>query len=40
MKLKAQIKIYQKLVNELGGKFEAKEFISMRLKESCLEHGI
>ena len=32
-----QIKIYQKLVNELGGKFEgAEDFIKSRLKELCV----
>ena len=41
MKLKTQIKIYQKLVSELGGKFEgAEDFINTRLKELCSEHGI
>ena len=40
MKLKTQIKIYQELVSQLGGKFEAEDFISTRMKELCLEHGI
>ena len=41
MKLKTQIKIYQKLASELGGKFEgAEEFINISVKELCLEHGI
>ena len=41
MNLKTQIKIYQKLVSELGGKFEgAKDFIKNRLTELCSEHGI
>ena len=41
MILKTQIKIYQKLVNEFGGKFEgAEDFIKIRLEELCSEHGI
>ena len=41
MNLKTQIKIYQNLVSELGGKFEgAEDFIKSRLMELCLEHGI
>ena len=41
MKLKMQIKIYQKLVSELGGKYDgAGDFINSRVKELCLEHGI
>ena len=40
MKLKTQIKIYQNLVSELGGKFEAEDFISKGIKQLCLEHGI
>ena len=40
MKLKTQIKIYQKLVSELSGKFEAEEFINTRIKELCSEHRI
>ena len=37
MKVKTQIKIYQKL----GGKYDgAKDFIISRVKELCLEHGI
>ena len=41
MKLKTQIKIYQKLLSELGRKYDrAEDFISSRVKELCLEHGI
>ena len=41
MKLKTQIKIYQKLVSELAGKYDgAEDFINSRVKELCLEHGI
>ena len=41
MKLKTQIEIYQKLASELGGKYDgAEEFINIRVKELCLEHGI
>ena len=41
MKVKTQIKIYQKLVSELGGKYDgAEEFINSRVKELRLEHGI
>ena len=41
MKLKTQIKIYQKLVSELGGKHDgAEDFINSRVKELCLEYGI
>ena len=41
MKLKTQIKIYQKLVRELGGRYDgAEDFINSRVKELCLEHGI
>ena len=41
MKLKTQIKIYQKLVSKLGLMYEgAEEFINSRVKELCLEHGI
>ena len=41
MKLKTQIKIYQTLVTELGGKYNgAEDFINTRVKELCLEHGI
>ena len=41
MKLKTQTKIYQKLLSELGRKFDgAEDFISSRVKELCLEHGI
>ena len=41
MKLKMQIKTYQKLVSELGEKYEGVEdFINTRLKKSCSEHGI
>ena len=36
MKLKTQIKIYQKLVSELGGKYDgAEDFINSRVKELC-----
>ena len=41
MKLKTQIKIYQRLLSELGRKYDgAEDFISSRLKELCLEYGI
>ena len=41
MKLKTQIKIYQKLVSKLGEKYDGPEdFIDIRLKELCSEHGI
>ena len=41
MKLKTHLRIYQKLVSELGGKYDgAEEFINIRVKELCLEHGI
>ena len=41
MKLKTQIKIYQKLVSELSGKYDgAEDFIHTRVKELCLDHGI
>ena len=41
MNLKAKIKIYRKVINELGSRFEgAAEFIQNRLKELCSEHGI
>ena len=41
MKLKPQIKIYQRLLSELGRKYDgAEDFISSRVKELCLEHGI
>ena len=40
MKLKPQIRIYQKFVNELGGKFIAEEFINIKIKELCSEHRI
>ena len=41
MKFKTQIKIYQKLVSALGGKYDGTEdFINTRIKELCLEHGI
>ena len=37
MKFKTQIKIYQKLVSELGGKYDgAEDFINTRVKELCL----
>ena len=41
MKLKTQIRIYQKLVSELGEKYDgAEEFTNIRVKKVCLEHGI
>ena len=41
MKFKTQIKIYRKLVSELGGKYDgAEDFINTKVKELCLEHGI
>ena len=40
MKLKPQIKIYQRLLSELGRKYDGADFISSRVKELCLEHGI
>ena len=41
MKLQTKIKICQKLVRELGGKYDgAEEFINVRVKELCSEHGI
>ena len=41
MKLKTQIKIYQKLVREISGNYDgAEDFINTRVKELCLEHGI
>ena len=41
MKLKTQIKIYKKLVSELGRKYDgAEDFVNTRVKELCLEHGI
>ena len=41
MNLKTPIKIYQKLVSELGGKYDgAEDFINNRVKELCLEQGI
>ena len=41
MKLKTQIKIYQRLISELGRKYGvAEDFISNRVKELCLDHGI
>ena len=41
MKLKTQIKIYHKLVSELGGKYDgAEDFINSRVKELCLEDEI
>ena len=41
MKLKTQIKIYQKLLSKLGRKHDgAEDFISSMVKELCLEHGI
>ena len=41
MKLQTKINIYQKPVSELGGKYDgAEEFINIRVKELCSEHGI
>ena len=40
MKLKTQIRIYQKLVSALGRKFGAEDFVKTKLKELCSEHGI
>ena len=41
MKLKTQIKIYQKLLSKLGRKYDgAEDFISSMVKQLCLEHGI
>ena len=41
MKRKTQIKIYQRLLSELGRTYDgAKDFISSRVQELCLEHGI
>ena len=41
MKLKTQIKIYEKLLSERSGKYDgAEDFINSRVKELCLEHGI
>ena len=41
MKLKTQIRIYQKIVSELGGKYDgAEEFSNIRVKDLCSEHGI
>ena len=41
MNIKTQIKIYQKLLSEFGGKFEgAEDFIKSRLMELRSEHGI
>ena len=41
MKLKTQMKIYQRLLSKLGRKYDAAEdFIISRVKELCLEHGI
>ena len=41
MKLKTQIKIYQRLLSKPGRKYDVSEdFISSRRKELCLEHGI
>ena len=41
MKLKTQVKIYQKLVSELDGKYDgAEEFINVRVKGLSSEHGI
>ena len=41
MKLKTQIKIYQRLLSELGRKYDgAEDFVNSRVKSLCLEHGI
>ena len=41
MKLKPQIKIYQRLLSELGRKYDrAEDFINARVKGLCLQHGI
>ena len=40
MNLKTQIKIYEKLVSELGGTFKAEDYIKSRIKELCSECGI
>ena len=41
MKFKTQIERCQKLVSELGGKYDgAEDFINTRVKELCLEYGI
>ena len=41
MKLKTQIKIYLRLLSELGRKYDvAEDFISSRVKELCLDYGI
>ena len=41
MNSKTKIKIYQKVINELGNRYEgADELIQNRTKELCLEHGI
>ena len=41
MKLKTQIKIYKKLVSELGRKYDgAEDFINTRVKELCLEQSM
>ena len=41
MKLKTQIKIYQRLLSELGGNYDvAEDFISSKVKELCLDHEI
>ena len=41
MKVKTQIKIYKKLVSELGGKYDgAEDLINIRVKELCIEHGM
>ena len=41
MKLKTQIQIYQRLLSELGRKYDgAEDFVSSMVKELCLEHGI
>ena len=41
MRLKMQIKMYQRLLSEIGRKYDvAEDFISCRRKELCLEHAI
>ena len=41
MKLKTQIKIFQRLLSELGRKYDVPEdFFSSRKKELSLDHGI
>ena len=40
MKLKIQIKIHEKLVSELGGKFKAEDYIKSKIEELFSEYGI